>query len=358
MDTLTHGLAGALLSRAFPTGSSRDEDVALQRREAWTGFFAAMFPDADALLSPGSTAFYVTHHRGLSHSFLLIPIWAVALALVAALVPPVAQGDARRRLARLFAISAAGLASHILLDWITSFGTMFLSPWSWARFSLDWVFIVDLYLSGILVASLFWARLPAARGQRAARLGLFAATLYIFFCGLRHRDAMRVAKDLAGPAAARWAAIPQPLSSSRWMLVFPDDTGTRARFVDLDKPAEHGTFAPPSRTQAAQAQPWPGGFGSFLAGLASLYEAPERAPETFTPGANGVFAEKAMSDPAAAPFRRFARFPAAMQTTNADGSIAVTLVDLRFGVVGRRFNRFNFVMRYGADGRLLEAGFP
>jgi hypothetical protein len=54
METLTHGLAGALLARALPSTGDETLDRTLARREAWAGFAAAMFPDADVFVSPFS----------------------------------------------------------------------------------------------------------------------------------------------------------------------------------------------------------------------------------------------------------------------------------------------------------------
>src|SRR5664279_5642491 len=124
MDTLTHGLAGALLARSLPTTGNEDLDRTLARREAWAGFFAAMFPDADVFVSPFSAEFYITQHRALTHSFVMLPVWILVLTAVAALrLPPGLgpPGSASRRVAwlRLGAVVALGLVSHILMDWIT-----------------------------------------------------------------------------------------------------------------------------------------------------------------------------------------------------------------------------------------------
>jgi membrane-bound metal-dependent hydrolase YbcI (DUF457 family) len=179
MDTLTHGLAGALLARSLPSTGDEELDVTLARREAWVGFLAAMFPDADVFVSPFSAEFYITQHRALTHSFVMLPVWVVALTALAALRlaprlgPP---GSATRRVAlrRLGAVVALGLLSHILMDWITSWGTMFLSPLSWARYTLDWTFIVDLALSG-----------RRGRGRGASLSGSSASA---WFRGVRSRD--------------------------------------------------------------------------------------------------------------------------------------------------------------------------
>src|SRR5205823_6518312 len=138
----------------------------LRAREVWAGFLTAMFPDGDALLSPLSPDFYITQHRGLTHSFVLLPLWALLLGSLAAFrlpaAPPEPQREARRR---LVLVSGLGVASHILLDWVTSWGTMFFSPISWRRYALDWVFIVDLVLSGMLVLALAGVRFAARRGD-------------------------------------------------------------------------------------------------------------------------------------------------------------------------------------------------
>ena len=177
MDTLTHGLAGALLARALPGTGDETLDGAFARREAWLGFCAAMFPDADALVSPFSAEFYITQHRALTHSFPLLPLWALVLAAAASLRPPRRRGPRRqsgapRSSGRASRSSPASrVLSHILMDWITSWGTMFLSPFDWSRYTLDWVFILDAALSGLLVLGLagMWAVARAALPSALAR---------------------------------------------------------------------------------------------------------------------------------------------------------------------------------------------
>jgi hypothetical protein len=49
----------------------------------------------------------------------------------------------------LFVIYAVGLATHVFLDVVTSFGTMVWSPLGYSRMAWDWLFILDLTLTGI-----------------------------------------------------------------------------------------------------------------------------------------------------------------------------------------------------------------
>jgi inner membrane protein len=86
-----------------------------------------MFPDCDFLFTPDRLS-YLRNHRGWTHSFIALPLFALALALIGRLA------FRRARLPDLWVFCAVGIASHILLDWITSFGTMFFVPISRTRY--------------------------------------------------------------------------------------------------------------------------------------------------------------------------------------------------------------------------------
>ena len=118
------------------------------------GTVAAVFPDTDILTTLVSPLTYLTLHRGVTHSFLLLPLWTLLLALL--------MGLATRKLPAwrsYLLVCALGIGIHILGDWITSFGTMFLAPLSHARFALGTTFIIDLVFNGIIARRA--ARLPA-----------------------------------------------------------------------------------------------------------------------------------------------------------------------------------------------------
>ena len=337
MDTLTHGLAGALLARSLPSTGNDDLDRTLARRETWVGFAAAMFPDADVFVSPFSAEFYITGHRALTHSFVTLPVWIVALTALAALrlsaeVGPPGSGNRQIALRRLGAVVALALVSHILMDWITSWGTMFLSPLSWTRFTLDWTFILDAALSGLL-----------------------AATAYVGLCAVRHGEALRLTEAL-GAGIARRAAIPQPGSPDRWLLLADDGSAVTAAFVDLGKSGREGARAPDAEELART------GFRSGLLNLFRHLGAVYRSCDDLAPRVigktNGPFAERALSSGVAGVFGRFARFPVAREETKG-GSVEVLVRDVRFGYLSSEVDPFTYIVRYAAaDGTLLFAGFP
>ncbi|MGZ5230004.1 MAG: metal-dependent hydrolase, partial [Burkholderiales bacterium] len=71
MDTLTHGLLGALLGRATaPRKVEQDAESLPVRRRMLVGFLAAAFPDIDFVSSYMSPLSYLYHHRGITHSVL------------------------------------------------------------------------------------------------------------------------------------------------------------------------------------------------------------------------------------------------------------------------------------------------
>ena len=83
MDTLTHALSGALLARATAHSGYAPGGLSLRARIA-VGSLAAAFPDCDIVVSPVSPLAYLYNHRGVTHSVLMLPLWAVLLGLVCA----------------------------------------------------------------------------------------------------------------------------------------------------------------------------------------------------------------------------------------------------------------------------------
>jgi membrane-bound metal-dependent hydrolase YbcI (DUF457 family) len=159
MDTLTHGIAGALIGKAFFAGDPqvngpswlarpRTED----RAAIVCSFLGAIFPDSDvfAVFFARDNLAFITLHRGVTHSLLMLPVWAAGLALLAGWLTRRARWPAPA-FATLFSVFGAALASHIFLDLLTSWGTMAWSPLDHSRLAWDSLFIIDLTLTSILL---------------------------------------------------------------------------------------------------------------------------------------------------------------------------------------------------------------
>ena len=136
MDTITHGIAGALIGKAVFGG---DEMFAIRpmnraRVGTWSLMLGAIFPDSDVFrdMLSHNDLLILTWHRSYTHSLVCLPIFAVLLAALTRWIARWRNWDAPS-FAMLMLIYAVGILSHILLDLVTSFGTMIWSPLRWSR---------------------------------------------------------------------------------------------------------------------------------------------------------------------------------------------------------------------------------
>jgi membrane-bound metal-dependent hydrolase YbcI (DUF457 family) len=182
MDTITHGIAGALIGKAVFGGDEMFTLRPMNRGRVITGslMLGAIFPDADVFreMVSHNPMLILTWHRSITHSLICLPIFALALAALT-------QWFARWRkwdppsLVALAGIYAVGIASHILLDLVTSFGTMIWSPLKWSRPAWDLIFIIDFTLSAIFLVPQILAWIygkPENLRQRA----LWAWLIFVF----------------------------------------------------------------------------------------------------------------------------------------------------------------------------------
>jgi membrane-bound metal-dependent hydrolase YbcI (DUF457 family) len=154
MDTITHGIAGALIGKAVFRGEDMFASHPLNRGRivTWSLMLGAIFPDSDVLRDFFSSdkLLIVTWHRSITHSLIMMPLWALLLAGITRVFASRRKWEAPSFVA-LSAIYAVGILSHILLDLVTSFGTMIWSPLEWSRPAWDLIFIVDFTLTAILL---------------------------------------------------------------------------------------------------------------------------------------------------------------------------------------------------------------
>ncbi|HOI54199.1 MAG TPA: metal-dependent hydrolase [Phycisphaerae bacterium] len=254
MITTDHMLAAALVG-----------EVALRRKLGWAGpivaAVAGLIPDLDqvaiALFADGPFA-YLKHHRGLSHSLLFAPVLAAVVAAVACLV------CRSRKFGWMFLAALAGVLCQLALDWPTSYGTQLLNPITTTAYALDWIFIIDLYLTAILIVALVlvWrSRRHGGDYVRTGVRGLAAATAYLLFLGALHTMAVdRLDRQLASLGVDRdevgqTACLPVPLMPMVWTACYTTPGRTHMGLVHVmgDAPIEFRILAdaPPSAAIAA-----------------------------------------------------------------------------------------------------------
>jgi membrane-bound metal-dependent hydrolase YbcI (DUF457 family) len=242
MDTITHGIVGALIGKAFFAG--RDQPAANgqparsdhgARAAILATTLGAIFPDIDTFAGPlaHDSLAIMTWHRNITHSLVMLPLWALLLALLT-------RGLVRWRrwhspsAPRLFLIYAVGLASHVFLDVITSFGTMVWSPIRYTRVSWDWMFIVDFTLVALaLVPQLVAWSLRRPNQQIARAIGVWlACTLAAFgIYGLAAAAGFPFARWVVGLVSALVALAVGIPGIDGWGLRVKRSTWCRVGFI-------------------------------------------------------------------------------------------------------------------------------
>lgn len=377
MDTVTHGIVGALIGKGY--FSERHGRVA-----TFAATLGAMFPDVDVVAEIASRdpLSIIKYHRGITHSFIAMPFFAAALAWLTRWI-------ARRRgieapsQAALTLIFTVAIASHIVLDGMTSFGTRMWTPLSQQRVAWDLLFIIDFIFTSVVLlpqvvawiyrdrdksmgrAIRMWAvftlgalavwqvartvgypihiwtagfasiaiaavfLLPARndwgfRVTRAqwCRAGAYVTVGYLFCCAVAHHAAIQRVHSFAVEnriAVDHLAAIPLPPSLLSWGGLIRSVDGVYQTHLDLRDPA------PPSFRFIADSPP-------------------------------DEFLTHALQLPEVQLYWNFARFPV-IRTESEDGHHVVEFVEHRF-VNPRRSKPQPFTYRvvFDSAGNVIEEG--
>jgi inner membrane protein len=329
VDTITHALSGALAARATAPGQTDEKTLPLGRR-LFVGLLAAAAPDLDFVIGWVGPVEFLLHHRGATHSLVLLPLWAYLLARLCAVI-----WRRDRPWRAYFGVIALGLGAHIAGDWITSFGTIVFAPLSDIRVGLGTTFIIDLWFSGIilagLVASAIWRK-----SHVPAVAGLAVLCGYVAFQGVLQQRAVDWGEAYARNSGLQQAAVtaqPRPVSPFNWMVIVRSDEEVRYSFINLARreplrPApDAGTIArldasylPPAQAQWVHATR----FGS-------------------SPGERAV-AREVWSQPQFAFFRWFADEPVLLRVDSGNPSTCAWFQDLRFFTPGRDTWPFRYGM--------------
>src|SRR6267378_3067420 len=238
MDTITHGIAGALIGTAVFRGEDMFASHPMSRGRiiTWSLMLGAIFPDSDVLrdIFSSDRLLIITWHRSITHSLLVLPLWAlllagitrwfakgdnwrgpISVAISRVLGLGILSGVIRRWMAtkeewqtptlvELTGIYAMGLLSHILLDLVTSFGTMIWSPLQWSRPAWDLVFIVDFTLTAIFLVPQLLARVYS-RPEKMKSRAIGMCLVFLPAPWLIARIGQRVGAPISNKAV--WSAM-------------------------------------------------------------------------------------------------------------------------------------------------------
>jgi len=342
MDSITHTLTGAVIGRAI-------SDEKLGNWGTVAGAALGIFPDSDILFGFFSRESHLLYHRGMTHSLLLVPFFALFFSWIFVKI------SRRREFWSFYKICFLALTSHVLLDLFTSYGTMILLPLSDHRFAWDLTFIVDLIFSGIVIVpflvSLFWRK----KARWVCRGSLAVLILYVLFLWVQHHRATDLAKDFAknlNVEILEVASLPQPLSPFRWANYVETKDRVYQGYVDLIQRDPPGSGCNEGETKTDS---------SFFLGrwlvMKNLYQPPSHVQyATWEKRDGSPWVEKALASEGAKFYYWFARFPIAKYVDSNNGTHRVELTDVRF-LVPRIRTPFRYYMEFDDSGRILSEGF-
>src|SRR5208282_4356039 len=233
MDTITHGIAGALIGKAVFRGEDMFSSKAMNRARVitWSLMIGAIFPDSDMLREwfSSNPMLILTWHRSITHSLLCMPVFALLLAALTRWFVRWRKWDAPSFLA-LAGIYAIGILSHIFLDLVTTFGTMIWSPLQWSRPAWDLIFIIDFMFTALLLLPqiLAWVYRQAEGLKNRAILtwsGLALASL----------GAAALLKIVGAPISAQTAVTIIALLAALFLLPATRGKGLRVRYATWNR---------------------------------------------------------------------------------------------------------------------------
>lgn len=308
MDTVTTTLAGTLIAQAgFRQRMGRVATVALT--------VSAAAPDVDGLVAFGDTAFYLSYHRGITHSFFGGALLALLLAAI------FYRFSTYKHYLKLAGLCYLAILMHLFTDLSTSYGTQVLFPFSDRKFAWDTLFIVDVFVSGIVVVGIILAYWLRNHSILIGRIALTLLASYFLLAALSHQVAVahlrsRVGRE--GLVATDLAAFPMPFGPVRWSGVV------------ATKGATYQT-------------------------IYSLLDRGDRPFRVYRSPHNNPVIQRAEEERLVALFRWFARFPVVTVRQDGDETV-VEYFDLQFGQIkGRR--PFLLKVVFDRDGEPVFAGF-
>jgi membrane-bound metal-dependent hydrolase YbcI (DUF457 family) len=233
MDTITHGIAGALIGKAVFRGEDMFASKPMNRPRiiTWSLMLGAIFPDSDILRDwlSSNPMLILTWHRSITHSLVCMPVFALLLAALTRWFALWRKWEAPS-FAALTGLYAIGILSHIFLDLVTSFGTMVWSPLQWSRPAWDLIFIVDFTFSALFLGPqiLAWVYRQAAGLKNRA---------IITWCvlALTSLGVAALAKNVGAPISEQTAVATLALLAALFLLPALGGKGLRVRYATWNR---------------------------------------------------------------------------------------------------------------------------
>jgi inner membrane protein len=291
MEPVTHFLTGASIGRA-----------GLNRKTAYAtlaAVLAAEAADLDVLWAFRGPVEELQHHRGITHTFVGVPVVAGVVVGAVALLHLGRERRRKRKLAAmkldpdapvpqrlqaktirwgwLYATALIAALSHLLLDWTNNYGLRPFFPFNPRWYSGSFVFIAEPVLWALLLAALaipgllglVGGEIGARRAQfRGRGWAIFALVGMVVLWGWRwseHAHALALVENaqIASAPVTRMAAEPYPINPFRWHMILETadfyqtaEVNTRTGEIDSD-PQRDMLYKPPADAAVEAAKQTP-----------------------------------------------------------------------------------------------------
>lgn len=225
MDNLAHSLVGVAAGFAVRSHNDKTRPAKI----VLASILCANAPDLDFLLYFISSNTYHFHHRGLTHSFIGLPLM---LGLCFWLCRKLFDRESFSNHRILAFCMVQILFTHMFLDYLTSFGVMIFYPLSMFRVSYPLMFILDplLWLIGTLTCLCIYLMQRNARSPQELRtaslLGLGAvALLWVFEWTQKVRAEEQVTASYPAVDFGKITSYPFVGAPLNWNIIRENDSG-------------------------------------------------------------------------------------------------------------------------------------
>jgi inner membrane protein len=291
MEPVTHFLTGACIARA-----------GLNRKTAYAtlaAVLAAEVADVDILWALRGPVEELKHHRGITHTFIAVPVVAAAIVGLVALLHVWQERRRKRKLAAinlepgapipqrlqpktirwgwLYLTALIAALSHLLLDWTNNYGLRPFFPFNPRWYAGSFVFIAEPVLWALLLLALI---VPGLLGLIGGEIGarrnpfrgrgwaIFALVGMVVVWGWRwseHAHALALVENaqIASAPVKRMAAEPYPIDPFRWHVIVETadfyqtaEVNTRTGEIDSD-PRRDVLYKPPADAAVEAARQTP-----------------------------------------------------------------------------------------------------
>jgi inner membrane protein len=277
MFNSTHTLVGFAIAR-----TGLDEWVPYA---AVTALIAANLPDVEILSGLSSTARYLDDHRGITHTFIGVPV--LALLFTGAMY------YFSENFWKTYAVALAAMSTHPALDYLNTYGLRPFLPFDGTWHYGDLLFIFDPYIDGILLIGLAAGAFFDRSRKMTAWMSLVLVVAYIGArIELRNLAAGQMEAFVARTPGTERSAVLPTMSPFVWEGI----VGTKTQWIKVNVHAIDGVKGEIARIER---------------------------------GAASDVVNRASGTESAAAFLRFARFPA-VRVEGMEFGYRVLFMDFRF----------------------------